>query len=144
MANSDHFQLPGHGTCTVLTSLTREHLPDDLSFARRRRYRRGSELWIPTDLADRIYFLTNGQIVLMTDTTGRETIQQVVEAGQPFGELVLLPNDEAGEYPALADDKRRPRDYVRMFLSISNSITGADGACLHVLPPADRSIPRRI
>jgi len=104
MANSSEFQLPAHATCGALTSLTWEHLPGDLSFARRRRYRRGTELWRPTDLADRIYFLTKGQIVLLTSTpTGRETIQQVIDAGQPFGELCFCtPNDGRRESNARA------------------------------------------
>lgn len=104
MANSKPFQAPTHGACGVLTSLTREHLPDDLSFARRRRISKGAELWLQTDLADRMYFLTKGQIVLMTsNSAGRETIQQVINSGQPFGELCFCaPNDGRRESTARA------------------------------------------
>lgn len=104
MANSKQFQLPTHNTCGVVTELTREHLPDDLSFARRRRFRGGVDLWKPTDKADRIYFLTKGQIILRTASAGgRETIQQVVEPGQPFGELCFCaPNDGTRQSSARA------------------------------------------
>ena len=65
-----------------------EHLPQDGSLGRPRRYRKGADVWRPDDRADRIYFLRRGQVVVMSgDTEGNEVIMQVIERGEPFGEL---------------------------------------------------------
>lgn len=88
--NSDPDELPleRHDDCEALTELTLEHLPQDSSFGRRRKYPKNSYIWRPDDQADRIYLLRRGQVAaLISDSAGNEVLLRVIDAGQPFGEL---------------------------------------------------------
>ncbi|MDQ3257915.1 MAG: cyclic nucleotide-binding domain-containing protein [Acidobacteriota bacterium] len=62
---------------------------------RTRRYRKGTDIWRPDDRADRIYFLNRGQVVEMSgDSEGHEIIMQVIEKGEPFGELCFCSQEK--------------------------------------------------
>jgi CRP-like cAMP-binding protein len=88
MAKDDSLRFTNHLSCHTLTGLTLEHLSKDGSVGRVRRYGKGADIWRPEDRADRIYFLRRGQIVVMSgDSEGNEVIMQVIERGEPFGEL---------------------------------------------------------
>jgi CRP/FNR family transcriptional regulator, cyclic AMP receptor protein len=80
--------LPDHGACGQLVELTLRHLPRDPALGSTRRYERGEKIWAPEDLADRVYFLKTGQVVIRTGKIhGRDFVLQLVEAEQTFGEL---------------------------------------------------------
>jgi CRP-like cAMP-binding protein len=67
-----------------------EHLPRDVSLMRLRHYAKGASVWRPDDVADRIYFLQKGRVVLMTDMPQeRQVPLHTIEPDQPFGELCL-------------------------------------------------------
>lgn len=77
-----------HRNCQALTGLTSEHLPQDGSLGRLRRYDDGADVWRPEDRRDSIYFLRAGQVaVVVTDMEGREVVSRAIEPGEPFGEL---------------------------------------------------------
>ena len=80
--------LQTHRACEELTRLSMEHLPRDGSVGRPRRWRKGATVWAASDRADRVYFLERGQIsVMRPNTRGRDVIVQVINPGEPFGEL---------------------------------------------------------
>lgn len=88
MPEDDQMRFSNHLPCQTLTGLAIEQLPEDDPPGRRRRYRKGADIWHPDDRTDRIYFLRRGQIVVMSgDPDGNEVIMQVIERGEAFGEL---------------------------------------------------------
>ncbi len=95
MANNAPRRFSNHLSCQAMTGLTLEHLPEDGSLGRVRTYRKGADLWRPDDRADRIYFLRRGQIMVMSgDSEGNEVIMQVIEKGEPFGELCFCSQEK--------------------------------------------------
>lgn len=95
MAKDDSLRFTNHLSCNTLTGLALEHLPQDGSLGRTRRYRKGIDIWRPDDRANRIYFLNRGQVVVMSgDSEGNEVIMQVIEKGHPFGELCFCSQEK--------------------------------------------------
>jgi CRP/FNR family cyclic AMP-dependent transcriptional regulator len=83
-------KFPHHRDCEALTGITLDHLPRDGSLGRVRRFAKGAYLWQPDDLADRIYFLRKGRVVIMTAKPDeRPVVLLTIEPDQPFGELCL-------------------------------------------------------
>jgi len=83
-------KFPHHRDCEGLTGITLDHLPNDGSLGRVRRYTKGTNLWQSDDAADRIYFLRRGRVTIMTATPEhRPVLLLTIEAHQPFGELCL-------------------------------------------------------
>jgi CRP/FNR family transcriptional regulator, cyclic AMP receptor protein len=83
-------KFPHHRDCEELTGITFDHLPRDGSMGRIRRFVKGAILWHPDDLADRVYFLRKGRVVLMAAKPHeRPVVLRTVEIDQPFGELCL-------------------------------------------------------
>lgn len=95
MTKNDEPRFSNHLPCNTLTGITVDHLPKDGSVGRIRRFLKGADIWRPDDRADRIYFLRRGQVVVMTgDSEGNEVIMQVIERGQPFGELCFCSQEK--------------------------------------------------
>ena len=83
-------QFPHHRDCESLTGITLDHLPRDGSLGRVRRFAKGAYLWQPDDVADRIYFLRKGRVVVMTAKPHERPVTlRTIEPNQPFGELCL-------------------------------------------------------
>lgn len=83
-------RFPHHLDCEALTGITLDHLPVDGSLGRPRRFPKGADLWQSDDLADRMYFLRRGRVVIMTGTPEeRPVVLRTIEAGQSFGELCV-------------------------------------------------------
>jgi CRP/FNR family transcriptional regulator len=83
-------KFPYHRDCEALTGITLDHLPRDGSLGRVRRFAKGAFLWHADDLADRIYFLKKGRVVVMTAKPHeRPVVLRTIELAQPFGELCL-------------------------------------------------------
>lgn len=80
--------LPDHRSCQALTGITVQHIRRDGSLGRHRSYRKGQNIWQPSDPSDRIFFLENGQVTIVAcDAEGQEFIMRVIQPGDPFGEL---------------------------------------------------------
>jgi len=95
MAKDASLRFSNHLSCHNLTGLSLEHLPKDGSLGRVRRYRKGADIWRPDDRANRIYFLNRGQVAVMSgDSEGNEVIMQVIERGEPFGELCFCSQEK--------------------------------------------------
>ncbi len=95
MAKDDSLRFTNHLSCHTLTGLSLEHLPQDGSLGRTRRYRKSIDIWRPDDRANRIYFLNRGQVVVLSgDSEGNEVIMQVIEKGEPFGELCFCSQEK--------------------------------------------------
>ena len=95
MAKGDELRFSHHLPCQTLTGLALEQLPEDDSLGRRKSYRKGADIWRPDDRADRIYFLRRGQVAVMSgDSEGNEVIMQVIERGEPFGELCFCSQEK--------------------------------------------------
>ena len=83
-------KFPHHLDCEGLTGITLDHLPNDGSLGRVRRYTKGTNLWQSDDAADRIYFLRRGRVAVMTATPEhRPVLLRTIEADESFGELCL-------------------------------------------------------
>jgi CRP/FNR family cyclic AMP-dependent transcriptional regulator len=83
-------KFPHHRDCEALTGITLDHLPRDGTLGRVRRFAKGAFLWQPDDLADRIYFLRTGRVVITTaKPDDRPIALRTIEPDQPFGELCL-------------------------------------------------------
>ena len=83
-------KFPHHRDCEELTGITLDHLPRDGSLGRVRRFAKGAYLWQPDDVADRIYFLRKGRVVVMTAKPHERPVAlRTIEPNQPFGELCL-------------------------------------------------------
>ena len=81
-------KFPHHRDCEALTGITLDHLPRDGSLGRVRRFTKGTYLWQADDLADRIYFLRKGRVVVMTAKPDERPVAlRTIEPNQPFGEL---------------------------------------------------------
>ena len=77
-----------HGDCRALTQITIESLPLGASLGVSRKFARNSEIWLPSDRSDRLYFLERGNVyVVAIDREGREVLLATINAGEPFGEL---------------------------------------------------------
>lgn len=95
MSKEDQLRFSNHLPCQALTGFTLEHLSKDGSLGRIKRFRKGADIWRPDDRADRIYFLRRGQVVVMTgNSEGNEVIMQVIEKGEPFGELCFCSQEK--------------------------------------------------
>ncbi len=95
MTKGESRRFTNHLSCQTMTGLTLEHLPKDGSLGRTRRYHKGVDIWRPDDRTDRIYFLNRGQVIVMSgDTEGNEVIMQVIEKGEPFGELCFCSQEK--------------------------------------------------
>jgi CRP/FNR family cyclic AMP-dependent transcriptional regulator len=83
-------KFPHHRDCEALTGITLDHLPRDGSLGRVRRFAKGAYIWQPDDMADRIYFLRKGRVVVMTAKPHERPVAlRTVEPDQSFGELCL-------------------------------------------------------
>jgi CRP/FNR family transcriptional regulator, cyclic AMP receptor protein len=83
-------KFPHHRDCEALTGITLDHLPRDGTLGRARHFAKGAFLWQPDDLADRIYFLRAGRVVITTaKPDDRPIALRTIEPDQPFGELCL-------------------------------------------------------
>jgi CRP/FNR family transcriptional regulator len=83
-------KFPHHRDCEALTGITLDHLPRDGSLGRVRRFAKGAYLWQADDVADRIYFLRKGRVVVTTARPHERPVTlRTVEPEQPFGELCL-------------------------------------------------------
>ena len=83
-------KFPHHRDCEALTGITLDHLPRDGSLGRVRRFRKGAYVWQADDLADRIYFLRKGRVVVMTAKPHERPVAlRTIEPDQPFGELCV-------------------------------------------------------
>jgi CRP/FNR family transcriptional regulator len=79
-----------HRDCDALTGLSLDHLPRDGSLGRVRRFAKGAYIWQQDDLADRIYFLRKGRVVVTTARPHERPVAlRTIECGQPFGELCV-------------------------------------------------------
>ena len=83
-------RFPHHRDCEALTGITMDHLPRDGSLGRVRRFAKGAYLWQPDDVADRVYFLRKGKVVVMTaNPDERPVALRTIEPDQLCGELCL-------------------------------------------------------
>jgi CRP-like cAMP-binding protein len=83
-------KFPHHRDCEALTGITLDHLPRDRSLGRVRRFAKGAHVWRADDLADRVYFLRKGRVVVMTAKPDERPVAlRTIEPDEPFGELCL-------------------------------------------------------
>jgi CRP-like cAMP-binding protein len=70
--------------------ITLDHLPRDGSLGRARHFAKGTYLWQPDDVADCIYFLQKGRVMLMTAMPHERPVAlHTIEPDHPFGESCL-------------------------------------------------------
>lgn len=82
-----------HYECDVLTSAAAEQIESNQiqgnpETGRLRTYVKNACVWLPDDVAERIYLLKSGRIeIASTDARGGQELIRIVEPGELFGEL---------------------------------------------------------
>jgi CRP-like cAMP-binding protein len=92
-------KFPGHRDDDAASGITLDQLLGDESLGRVRRFAKGAYVWQADDVADRIYFLREGRVVLTTAMPHeRPIVLLTIAPEQPFGELCLCaaPTDLRG------------------------------------------------
>ena len=92
-------KFPRHRDFEAASGITLDHLPRDGSLGRVRRFAKGAYVWQADDVADRIFFLRKGRVVLSTAMPHeRPIVLRTIAPEQPFGELCVCaaPSDRRG------------------------------------------------
>lgn len=79
-----------------MTGLTIDQIGKSDVQGRIQRLQKTKDVWQADDIADSIFFLRQGKVVILAcDADGRETILRTVETGEPFGELCFCAEQDS-------------------------------------------------
>lgn len=71
----------------------------------KRNYKKGEYVYLPDEYADRIFFLTEGQIKIGSySSDGKEITKALLGAGEVFGELSLVGEDKRRDFAVAMKD----------------------------------------
>ena len=89
------FPFRHHRTCLALTEALRRVAAEGKGPGKQRAVAKGHILWGPSDTPDRMYVVDRGRMKIQAvDERGHELLLQVVNAGEPFGELCFCAPDQ--------------------------------------------------
>ena len=70
-----------------------------------KEYKKGSYIYLPDELSDRIFFLTSGRVKIGTyGDSGKEITKAILTKGEVFGELALLHEGKRRDFAYAMDD----------------------------------------
>ncbi len=68
-------------------------------------FKKGEVVYVPEDLADRIFFITSGQVkISMMNEEGKEITKAILGRGEVFGELAVLGEQFRRDFATALDD----------------------------------------
>lgn len=68
-------------------------------------FKKGELIYLPTELADRIFFINEGRVkISTTNEDGREITKAILSRGEVFGELALMGEDRRHDTAQAVDD----------------------------------------
>ncbi|MBL7808063.1 MAG: Crp/Fnr family transcriptional regulator [Saprospiraceae bacterium] len=69
------------------------------------RFKKGDVVYVPDDLSDRIFFITEGQIkISVMNDEGKEITKAILGRGEVFGELAMLGEQKRHDYATALED----------------------------------------
>lgn len=69
------------------------------------RFKKGDVVYVPDDLSDRIFFITEGQIkISVMNEEGKEITKAILGRGEVFGELAMLGEQKRHDYATALED----------------------------------------
>lgn len=70
-----------------------------------RNFKKGEEVYVPNDLSDRIFFITEGQVKISTmSDDGKEITKAILGRGEVFGELALLGEGQRHDFATALEE----------------------------------------
>ncbi|NNE29764.1 MAG: Crp/Fnr family transcriptional regulator [Saprospiraceae bacterium] len=64
-----------------------------------RSYKKGENIFVPKDEADKIYFVMEGRVKILTNNEeGKEVTKMIINQGEIFGELALVESSQRRDY----------------------------------------------
>ena len=85
--------------CDLFSQVKAEDIAWLESHARMRRLKRGEPIYLPSQSADGVLLVASGRVKICHATPeGKQSIIDFVDAGEVFGELVLLDSQQRDEY----------------------------------------------
>src|ERR1700722_18639121 len=76
--------------CSLFECLSDEHVRRLESRAKSRAFKRGSLVYVPTDLGDCVLLLTSGRVKIFHNTQdGKQAVLALIDPGELFGELAI-------------------------------------------------------
>lgn len=71
----------------------------------RKQFKKGEQVFVPNDLSDRIFFITEGRIKLSSmNEEGKEVTKAILGKGEVFGELALLGESKRRDFATALED----------------------------------------
>jgi CRP/FNR family transcriptional regulator, cyclic AMP receptor protein len=85
--------------CSLFHSLTDEQVRRIDARAKARDFKRGSLIYIPSDLGDCVLVLASGRVKIFHNTQdGKQALLAIIDPGELFGELALVDQAQREEY----------------------------------------------
>jgi CRP-like cAMP-binding protein len=68
-------------------------------------FKKGEQVYVPTDLSDRIFFITEGRIkISLMNEEGKEITKSILGRGEVFGELAVLGEQQRRDFATALED----------------------------------------
>ncbi len=68
-------------------------------------FKKGAQVYVPTDLSDRIFFITEGRIkISLINEEGKEITKSILGRGEVFGELAVLGEQQRRDFATALED----------------------------------------
>lgn len=79
--------------------------PEKMSHYSHMLFKKGELIYLPSELADRIFFINEGRVkISTTNEDGREITKAILSRGEVFGELALMGEDRRHDTAQAIDD----------------------------------------
>ncbi len=70
-----------------------------------RVFKKGSDIYVPQDLSDRIFFITDGRVkISVMNEEGKEITKSILGRGEVFGELAVLGETQRHDFATALED----------------------------------------
>jgi CRP/FNR family cyclic AMP-dependent transcriptional regulator len=89
--------------CDLFRRLTDQQLAMLETQCRAKQFARGTQIYLPADLADGVLLLASGRAKIFSLNEGRQVILAFIEPGELFGELALLGQTQRDEYAEVVE-----------------------------------------
>jgi len=92
------------------------------------KYKKGTNIYIPEENADRIFIIASGRIKIgVYNNNGKEIIKTILDKGEVFGELAMIGQEKRTEFAYAMEDTVTcvcTMDEMRALMKSNNSLQG--------------------